>query len=128
MYYVADADGDNDTNCRSRSRSQQHTGMTCYDEARRCPTALMSRSRLSAECIVVVALWGDIYIKAHVEQHLGNRNVSEFSKVNLNQIKASTSTRPDQPGYITNQTTYHRLYLKTRPERKIFFKLHSEHG
>ena len=93
MYYVADADGDNDTNCRSRSRSQQHTGMTCYDEARRCPTALMQRSRLSAECVVVVALWGDIYIKAHVEQHLGNRNIGqlEVAKVNLDQIK---TTRP----------------------------------
>ena len=88
MYYVGDADGDNDTNCRSRSRSQQHcnTGMTCYDEARRCPTTLMSRSRLSAEC--VVALWGDIFIKAHVEQHFGNRDIGqlEVAKVNLDKM------------------------------------------
>ena len=45
---------------------------------------------------------GDIYIKAHVEQHLENRKISKFSKVKLDQIKASTSTRPDQPGYLTN--------------------------
>ena len=116
MYYVGDADGDNDTNCRARSRSQQHTGMTCYDEARRCPTVL------SAECVVMVALWGDIYIKTHVEQHLGNRNIGqlEVAKVNLGQIKATR--QDDQQAnktFIKLQITYIRVFTQ---------RLHPQHS
>ena len=119
MYYVGDADGDNDTNCRSRSRSQQHcnTGMTCYDEARRCPTTLMSRSRLSAECVVVVALWGDIYIKADVEQHLGNRNNSH----NLTLTKSKPLPLPDQTNQAIKQIKSHTRVFTQRPEKKKTF-------
>ena len=64
----------------------------------------MSRSHLCAECIVVVALWGDIYIKAHVEQHLGNRNIGqlEVAKVNLDQIKTTS------PYIYQTRTTHYK--------------------
>ena len=111
---IAGPDQDHSTHC--------NTGMTCYDEARRCPTTLMSRSRLSAECVVVVALWGDIYIKAHVEQHLGNRNIGqlEVAKVNLGQIKATR--QDDQQAnktYIKLQITYIRAFTQ---------RLHPQHS
>ena len=55
----------------------------------------MSRSRLSAECVVVVALWGDIYIKAHVEQHLGNRNIGQLEVAKVNNLEQITATWQD---------------------------------
>ena len=100
MYYVGDADGDNDTNCRSRSRSQQHcnTGMTCYDEARRCPTTLMSRSRLSAECVVVVALWEETSTSRLMLNSI-LKIVKYLSSQKLNSTKSKPLPLPDQ----TNQ-------------------------
>ena len=80
---------------------------------------MVSRSRLSAECVVVVALWGDIYIKADVEQHLGNRNNSQ----NLTLTKSEPLPLPDQTNQAIKQIKSHtRVFTQSqRPEKKENF-------